>query len=304
MLITHVFSNSLSELTGTVTVFNSAAQTITLPASSLVGVSEWNSAHNLQILLGGNTLNTSSLSATAVTLAAGPGIYLSGTGSTVSIVQSTLSAWAANLNAITGMTTSNVAATLPRIVPVGPNIPLTISTLQVPFSFAYASSTASSTASFLFAAGLYSLTNTTYTSSVQSSMTLSLAVTGVSLTATVSQPGTSTSYAMAAIASFNGSKWIGMKFVASVAPGVPNILAFSYSSAGGGGVGGSLLVASAPNFGLLNISQGAGVLNSNTVWDRWIGGVATVSTAALPGSYASNAMQSTAGGFIYEMIAS
>jgi hypothetical protein len=68
MAVSHVFSNTIADWTGTVTIGNSTGGTQTIEATKLVRPGDWNSAHNQFYTLSGNTNNASTASGTNVVL--------------------------------------------------------------------------------------------------------------------------------------------------------------------------------------------------------------------------------------------
>jgi hypothetical protein len=85
MAVSHVFSNAVSNWTGTVTVFNSQGSSVTVAASALVRPQDWNSAHNQFWTLTGNTTGNSTASGTNIVLSGGSNIQLSGSSDSVAI---------------------------------------------------------------------------------------------------------------------------------------------------------------------------------------------------------------------------
>lgn len=83
MPVTHVKSNTIADAAGTVTFWDGAT-TQSVVASNLVRPSDWNSAHNLQYNMTGNTLGSSSVSATD--------IYFGATNHGISLSASTAAA--------------------------------------------------------------------------------------------------------------------------------------------------------------------------------------------------------------------
>lgn len=63
--------------TGTLTVFNSQASTVTVAATDLVRPDDFNSAHNFFLTISGNTAGTSNASGTNLVFAGGPFVTLS-----------------------------------------------------------------------------------------------------------------------------------------------------------------------------------------------------------------------------------
>lgn len=58
--VSHAKSDTIGDVTGTVTVYNSAGATTTVAATDLVRPSDWNSAHNQYLTLAGNTAGDAS----------------------------------------------------------------------------------------------------------------------------------------------------------------------------------------------------------------------------------------------------
>lgn len=83
MAVSHVKSNPVANMTGTVTVFNSAGVTTTVAATDLVRPTDWNSAHNQFMTIGGNTAGVSTLSGTNIEFHASGAATLSGNGQTI-----------------------------------------------------------------------------------------------------------------------------------------------------------------------------------------------------------------------------
>jgi len=85
MAVSHVYSNTAADFTGTITGFNSQGSTVTIAATNLVRPSDWNSAHNQYFTLSGNTNNSSVVSGTNVVLSGDNNITLIGSGATIGI---------------------------------------------------------------------------------------------------------------------------------------------------------------------------------------------------------------------------
>lgn len=84
MPIYHAFTNPVADATGTITVGNLSGGTTTAAASNLQKPSDWNSAHNFQFNVAGNTTGGSSVSGTDVSFAAAGNLLVSaGAGSVV-----------------------------------------------------------------------------------------------------------------------------------------------------------------------------------------------------------------------------
>lgn len=78
MPITHQFSNTIADWTGTVTVFNNAGATTTVAASDIVNPGDWNQAHSEVYSLVGNTNNSSVVGGTNIVFSGGNNITLVG----------------------------------------------------------------------------------------------------------------------------------------------------------------------------------------------------------------------------------
>ena len=76
MAIQHVFSNVVPDATGTMTIWNGAT-TATVAATAVVRPSDWNSAHNNNVTLSGNTVGVSTVSGSNIVFAGGPNVTLS-----------------------------------------------------------------------------------------------------------------------------------------------------------------------------------------------------------------------------------
>ena len=77
MAISHVKSNTIADFTGSVTVFDSQGSTVTAAASNLVRPTDWNSAHNQFLTIGGNTAGASTASGSNIVMQGGNNITLS-----------------------------------------------------------------------------------------------------------------------------------------------------------------------------------------------------------------------------------
>jgi hypothetical protein len=76
MAVSHVYSNTNADATGTVTIWNGAT-TSALSATNLVRPSDWNSAHNQYVTISGNTSGSSTMSGTNIVFGGTNGITLS-----------------------------------------------------------------------------------------------------------------------------------------------------------------------------------------------------------------------------------
>lgn len=90
MQVSHLKSVTVADFTGTVTAFNSQGSTTTVAASDLARPSDWNSAHQFVMSLGGNTSNSSVVAGTNLMFAGAGGVTVIGStsnngGATVSL---------------------------------------------------------------------------------------------------------------------------------------------------------------------------------------------------------------------------
>ena len=82
MAISHAFSNTQANATGTLTVWNGGS-TVSVAATDVVRPQDWNSAHNQFYTLSGNTSNASTASGTNVVLQGAGGVTLAGSTGTI-----------------------------------------------------------------------------------------------------------------------------------------------------------------------------------------------------------------------------
>lgn len=147
--ILHVKSNTIGDMTGTVTVYNSAGSTATVAATNLVRPLDWNSGHNQSYTLSGTTAISSSGSGTNIIYsAAGAGMTLQASSNTIifstpphisSFMNQML--WGASTSASlvgSGSVSHCVAFNLPE--------PISASFLRLPVSFTTNSTTLATTA--------------------------------------------------------------------------------------------------------------------------------------------------------------
>lgn len=82
MAVSHVKSDIIADVTGTATIWFGAT-TQTIAASDLVRPSDWNSVHNEQYTLSGNTSNASTVSGTNVVFQAAGGLTITGSSDSI-----------------------------------------------------------------------------------------------------------------------------------------------------------------------------------------------------------------------------
>ncbi len=86
-LVQHVFSNTVSNATGTITIWNVSGVQQTIAATNVVRPQDWNSTHNMSVTLTGNTAfgNTSVVGGTNIIFRASGGLMFSGNSAGSSI---------------------------------------------------------------------------------------------------------------------------------------------------------------------------------------------------------------------------
>src|SRR5882672_1506310 len=88
-LVQHVFSNTVANATGTITIWNVSGIQQTMAATNVVRPQDWNSTHNMSVTLTGNTArgNTSVVGGTNIIFSASNGVMFSGdsAGSSIGI---------------------------------------------------------------------------------------------------------------------------------------------------------------------------------------------------------------------------
>lgn len=203
MPVTHVKSNTIADAAGTVTFWDGAT-TQTAAATNLVRPSDWNSAHNLQYNISGNTLGTSSMSGSDIVFGATNGITLS-----ASTAAGAATMWLVGNPALStyypfpnvGQSTASVAAgnatSGPTSVYYVPVVnPVSAGILNMMFSASFTTvGTSSGRQTMGVAIGLYTRgtgANSTTMGTV-ASQSFSIGVTGNNSTYTINQP-TSTAY--------------------------------------------------------------------------------------------------------------
>jgi hypothetical protein len=313
MTVQHVFSSPFAEDTGTVTVFNSAGVSVTEPATSLIGANEWNSAHNQTITLTGNTAGSSTVSGTNILFSGGIGITLSGTGSTINIEAPPLSISAYAVPWFFAGPLSYASAGQIVAAPgssaifgcIIAELPITMTQVGVPVFFSIGSTSSTNTAHFTHAVGLYTLTAGTYTLQASSTLSIGLSQSSTSFSFTVSGGAGSTSYTTVSAGTMTGQKWIQIPFAQSVAAAVPALLAYSSSEAGALFSCSLLPYALGNPIGVINITGAGGQFTSSTGYDRILGGVFSVTSAAFPASEAPASLSAPPGyALIAQMVAS
>lgn len=189
MLITHFFSNTIGDATGTVTVPNLSGGTTSVAATQLPRPSDWNSVHALAFTITGNTTNQSTYSGSGVTLSAQGGVVMGFSNSNLIIGAPLLSSyvpyWPASTSTQTlgAMGTSTASA---FVFPVVLDDAIAFNAMKLPFSASFVSSTVSGQQTITSNFGLFS--NNAGTLSLISSNSFSIAMTVSSVSATISLP--------------------------------------------------------------------------------------------------------------------
>lgn len=147
MAVSHVFSNTVANWTGTVTVGNSDGNTLTIAATDLVRPTDWNSAHNQFYTLTGNTTANTTASATNVVFAGSGGVSVGASTDTVIISGPMLSNYGNLLNGVgVGANLGNSTA---MIQPIWLVQPLAFSVARIWISVANANSAANNSSAYL-----------------------------------------------------------------------------------------------------------------------------------------------------------
>lgn len=193
--------------TGTVTVFNSQASTLTIAASALVLPQDWNSNLNVFLTLSGNTAGQSTVSGTNIVLAGGNNITLSAataaSAATISFNNPVKSDVRENQKFV-GTSWSALGQNTLYLAPIFPKNQANVSLAQIAISFGGTSTTTATTRSWSvnYSACLYQIdvgANSTQLTS-QSSVSGSVAIVRTSSSATYTtalngQSGTTTASA-------------------------------------------------------------------------------------------------------------
>gem|GEM_PF-5367235 len=169
MAVSHVFSNTVANATGTVTIWNGAT-TSSVFATNLVRPGDWNSAHNQLMTISGNTAGSSTMSGTNIVFGGTNGISLSAS-SAAGAATMWISGWPhvsfyQNLDVMQNDTQSNAPGSTSVAVMFEIAAPISASFIRIPGSFltfttnqgtSAASLSASANFGFTFNAVVYSL---------------------------------------------------------------------------------------------------------------------------------------------------
>ena len=169
MAVSHVFSNTVANATGTVTIWNGAT-TSSVFATDLVRPGDWNSAHNQLMTISGNTAGSSTMSGTNIVFGGTNGISLSAS-SAAGAATMWISGWPhvsfyQNVDVVGSDTQQIAAGSISIAVMFEIAAPISASFIRIPCSFdtaapiritSAASLSASANFGFTFNAVVYSL---------------------------------------------------------------------------------------------------------------------------------------------------
>ena len=331
MAVSHVYSNTNADATGTATIWNGAT-TSAVSATNLVRPSDWNSAHNQFITLSGNTLGSSTMSGTNIVFGATNNITMS-----ASSAAGAATLWVAGppyhsswgngpLVASTVQTITNSGSVSTAL---GLKIPYPVSAafLRIPVLMTTGSTTVGTTANITIAAELRSTWNavlyvngtgassksvTSYASGsagftwrnnyqVGAASNNQSCTQGYSYAFEGTDTNTTTSYTVNAIniaisstfwTNFTTARFIDINFANSIAEG-EYILVIGHvtTTALTTNIAGASVI-SAGNF---RYSQHYGNSQANIAWAGMGAAVSSQSLAMMAGSFSTNATATTAG---------
>lgn len=199
MAVSHLYSLTQSNWTGTVTVGNSDGNTQTIAATDLVRPQDWNSAHNQLLTISGNTAGQSTASGTNIVYQGDPGISLSlSTDANVATMEiglsAILSSYVPHMPFSTGTQTQGGWGTTTASVwlnPITIPYPIVYNAVRMLVSYSWLSDTATGTQTVSSHWGLY--TNNAGTLSLVSSNSCSYGAVGRSISGTLSYPASTDS---------------------------------------------------------------------------------------------------------------
>lgn len=199
MAVSHVFSNTVGNWTGTVTVGNSDGNTQTIAATDLVRPQDWNSAHNQLLTISGNTAGQSTASGTNIVYHGDPGISLSlSTAANAATLEfgltPILSSYVPHMPFSTGTQTHGGYGVTSGSVwfnPITVPVPIAFNALRMLLSYSAVTDTAAGTQSISSHWGLY--TNNAGTLSLVSSNSISYVEVHQSISGTLSYPSSTNS---------------------------------------------------------------------------------------------------------------
>lgn len=241
-LVQHVFSNTIVNATGTVTIWNTAGVSTTVAATDIVRPQDWNSTHNQSLTITGNTIgNTSVISGTNIVLSGGPGIRLSGDSANsrvgFQLAGAPANAWAFP-NIESGQNNLSVFAPTTASLLLYPWYPLpdvSWSNVILPISLSASSSAGatSNSGGYSITFGLYSLTGLSLSSMTTATAQIKYSYTSNSITYTVANGASSFSSSGSANSSlFNGPIFWYIPWATSVSGGGTYYIGFDMSAAG------------------------------------------------------------------------
>jgi hypothetical protein len=239
MAVSHVYSNTNADATGTVTIWYGAT-TSALSATNLVRPSDWNSAHNQYVTISGNTSGSSTMSGTNIVFGGTNGITLSASSAagaaTMWIVGAPALSTYAPFNAI-GMSTATVAAGNATSGPVSlyyfpVAAPVSAGIMNMMFSASFTTNgTSSGRQTMGIGMAIYTRGTGANSTTIGSfaSASFSIGVTGNNSTYTFNQPtstaytgygtGSTTSAGVSITSGYTGAKMFGFPINTLMTPG-------------------------------------------------------------------------------------
>lgn len=245
MPITHAFSNTVADATGTLTIWNGAT-TSSVAATDLVRPSNWNSAHNMQFNLAGNTTNASSVSGTDVVINGAGLVTVGGSNSSlmVSVTLPSMSDWEPNPLGNNSSFSSFGQNSL-YFQGLLPKDHYTFSIVEMMVSLSSATSSISHSVAQTMSYALYSrgtgASTSQYLSMTSSSFSMGANYSS-NLSGSLSAGNANTSYTTSSNGTvfgsvLSGQKSLVMPFATSITAGGDYLFAFANSTASVGGTG-------------------------------------------------------------------
>src|SRR5258706_2880187 len=243
-LVQHVFSNTVANVTGTITIWHVSAIQQTIAATNVVRPQDWNSTHNMSVTLTGNTAfgNTSVVGGTNIIFRASGGIMFSGNsaGSSIGLgLAQVASQWFFPGEKVQGLGQLSTFAPTSYSLYLYPFYPIpdvSWSNIVMPVSLASSVSAGDSSASggFTFSFGLYSLSSPALSSMTTNTFAIQYSLTNTNISWTLSNgAGSSTVFSSTSFASrFNGAVSLYIPWNTSVSGGGSYFIGYVISAAG------------------------------------------------------------------------
>lgn len=307
-IVQHVFSNTVANATGTITIWNISGNSTTIAATNVVRPQDWNSTHNIFLTISGNTntAGASTLSGTNIYLQGGPGIYLSGTSNSVIINAVTQSASQPNNLAAAAFASLGQNTVYVQPFYLG-NVNLSMTAMVLPLSINQTTNTTvgSQRAGWTMNYGIYSQTGNTLSLMTSSSLAIQVSYSSNSTYGyTVSGTGAAASYTTSSngtglTAAFAEPMFFYLPFATSLQPGFTYFGAFNNSTSTAGS--NQMLAVSVMQLTGFSVNAwGTGGTNSipsvtsSTVTDRFLGGLFSATSGGLAASLNNTAFSNLA----------